>query len=154
MDIAKVLGRTAQAVQGKACRMRIQLNCETTNTTFGRISERHARSILTGAISMTEDKYHYPYDLEWEGRRVNVKATVLQYIGTARYWYWKFTVRETWKNCDLFLFLAYMPKKLSPVRAWLVPSSLCHKVSVIIGEKYTKGMYKNYEIEVKNPCES
>ena len=152
MDIARALGRSVMSVQSKASRMSIQLNCEMTNTTFGRISERHARSILTGSVSMTKDDYHFPYDLKWEGKRVNVKASVLQYIRTAKYWYWRFTVKETWKNCDLFMFLAYMPEKLAPVRAWLVPSSLCHKRMVSMGEKYAKGMYLNYEIEVKNLC--
>lgn len=149
-EIAQALGRSVLSVQSKSYRTGLKLISNNTNTAFGRLSEIHGQKILTGSKLLTNKDYHSPYDLDWDGLRVNVKSSTLQYVNTARYWYWRFTIRKTWINCDLFLMLGYLSDKELPVRAWLIPSDLCQKSVVTIGQHYAKGMYVNYEIEVNN----
>ena len=149
LEIGLAIGRSVQSVQSKASRAGIRLIDEGTSTTFGRFAEKQAQTILDGSMLLTEADYHSPYDLIWNGQRVNVKATTLQYVSTAGCWYWKFTTKQSWKNCDLFLFLGYQDDKNFPCRAWLVPSHLCQKRSIAMSRNYAKGKYAKYEIEVK-----
>ncbi len=148
-EIAIMLGRSRGAVQQQAMRLGIQLLSDHTTTAFGRQAEQFALTLLNGGI---KQDYHAPYDIEWHSSKINVKATRLRYNKPARCWYWHFRIKDTWQNCDCFLFLGYLDDDM-PVRAWLVPNELCNKSSVGISQNGHKHMFNPYEIEVNNSCE-
>ncbi len=150
-EIANVLGRSKGAVQGQSHRKGISLLSDHTTTALGRKAEQFAANLLQGSKLLTEQDYHAPYDIEWQDKRVNVKAATLRYNKFARCWYWLFRIRDTWKNCDCFLFLGYLNDDM-PARAWLVSSELCKGSGVGISQNGHKHMFNPYEIEVNNPC--
>lgn len=147
-QIAALIGRTRGAVQAQANRKGIPLLSRDTATFFGRKAEQDALKILKGSKLITLRNYHAPYDLLWQGHRVNVKSAMTYYNRFAKHWYWTFRIKESWVNCDMFLLLGYLRESMVPKRAWLVPSAECRVGAVGISQVGTENRFSPFEIGV------
>jgi hypothetical protein len=143
-EVAKILGRSLMAVQSKASRLKISFARDETNTLFGRQAEEYVVSVLPGSKLLTKENYHAPYDIEWEGKRINVKAAVLRFYRSANCHYWNFTTRQNSDSCDYFLLLGFKNKSEKPVKAWLVPSDFHKSVHVMISHNSKGSMFEKY----------
>jgi hypothetical protein len=116
-------------------------------TIFGKKAEKHALLYLPGAELITVDYYHAPYDILWEGHRINVKATKLVYLKKPKAWYFKFTTSRGWDNCDMFLLLGYEKGQEYPAKAWLVPKEECPHTTTTLSKGCKKSRFAKYIIE-------
>lgn len=146
-EIAEVLGRTYQAVQSKAYRMNISIDKECNTTYRGRKAEEDALKILNGGKLLTRDCYHASYDIDWDGKRINVKSSTLRYNPKARCDYWHFTKRQTPDKCDFYLLLGYTNYNLMPEKAWLVPSNFYKGTSIQISHFGKKNMFQKFVLK-------
>jgi hypothetical protein len=143
-EIADALGRSMQAVQAQAYRLHISLNRENTTTFCGRKAENDALAILPESKLLTRENYHAPYDMDWNGKRINVKSTVLKYIKRSHCFYWHFTTRQSPKSCDFFLLLGYINWDDKPIKIWLVPSDFYPKKHISISQHGKKNMFQKF----------
>lgn len=99
----------------------------------GRQAEKEAVKILEGSKRINKRfQKEQSYDLEWKGKRVNVKsARVANYK-------FSFGLLGTQKNCDLLFLMGY--KRNTIVKTWLIPSDIFppSKNSVAFGHKSSK----------------
>lgn len=146
-EIGKVLGHSSQSIQSKATRMGVHLQSPKTNTSFGKKAEQHALLYFPEAELITLNNYHAPYDILWEGKRINVKATKLVYLEAAGAWYFKFTTNKGWDTCDMFLFLGYETGIEYPTKAWLVPKEECSRTTTTLSKGCKKSKFAKYVIE-------
>ena len=143
-EIAEALGRSMQAVQAQSYRLHMPLDRENTTTFYGRKAEDDALIILPGAKLLTRNYYHSPYDIEWDGKRINVKAAMLRYLRQANCYYWNFSTRQSPKACDYYLLLGYIDYNNNPVKKWLVPSNFYHGKHIVISQNGDKNMFQQF----------
>lgn len=104
---------------------------------LGRLGEEVALRLLPGA----EDALHRgrePYDLMWDGQRINVKTATPN-----KHWGWSFNTGTGRDDCDAF-FLVALDDSENFVAAWLVPVGDCAKgcrVGLSPGTKYAGFRY-------------
>ncbi|HOA36595.1 MAG TPA: hypothetical protein PKL00_10090 [Bacillota bacterium] len=149
-EIAKKMNRMPQSAAAKMLRSGMRSLNPNTTTFLGRKAEDYALTLLPGAVLLTRDDYHKRYDIDWNGKRVDVKSATLRYNEQARCSYWSFTTKGSQRNCDLYLCLGYLPGKDVPVKAWLIPSQMCPGRGFAISQNGKNHQFVNYEIEVKN----
>lgn len=149
-EIGLTIGRNDTSVRSRAARIGISLTCETTMTSIGRMAEDMAMQILPGSKLLTRENYAHPYDMEWEGKRINVKGAKLGYQKYAKTYYWFFSTKgKCHLNCDYFLCLGYKDDYSELLRAWLIPSNLGTGTAIVISKNGKNHKYVNYEIGVK-----
>jgi hypothetical protein len=144
LEVANMLGRSVGAVTSQAKRLKVSFARDGTNTSFGRQAEEYVASVLPGSVLLTKDDYHAPYDIEWEGKRINVKASVLKFYKNANCYYWNFTKRQSADSCDYFLLLGFKNKNEKPVKAWLVPSNFYKSVHMRISHNSKNSMFEKF----------
>ena len=104
-----------------------------TNVYKGMKAEKEAVKILTGSKRVNKRfKAEQPFDVMWDGKRVNVKSSRL-----ANYKF-SFGLAGTQVNCDYLFCMGYIGDKLS--KCWLIPSNVfpATKNSVAFGHKSSK----------------
>lgn len=143
-EIAEALGRSMQAVQAQAHRLHVSLDRENTTTFYGRKAEDDAVAILLGSKLLTRVKYHAPYDIDWNGKKINVKSATLRYNKQARCFYWCFSTRQSPCSCDYYLLLGYVDWNDGPVKVWLVPSGFYPKKHILISQNGVKNMFQKF----------
>ena len=149
-DVAKMLGRSSGSVFHKAQLLGVRFTNPGTSTAIGKKAERIGCSLLKGSVWTAEHNPNFEYDLEWEGKKVNVKSSVPQFRERGKYPRWSWQIGGAKSFCDLFLLLGFADNKdLMPVRAWLIPSDVVPEVALRITTRYMSSRYAKYEIEVK-----
>ena len=95
---------------------------------------------------MTKDDYTHPYDINFDGARINVKASQLYQKKHGKYF--EFLLKQTHEGCDYFLCVGYQKlKDKDPIKVWLIPSSLLtDKYRLTIGPNH-RGQWKDFERE-------
>ena len=104
-----------------------------TNVYKGMKAEKEAVKILTGSKRVNKRfKAEQPFDVMWDGKRVNVKSSRL-----ANYKF-SFGLAGTQVNCDYLFCMGYIGDKLS--KCWLIPSNIfpATKNSVAFGHQSSK----------------
>jgi hypothetical protein len=148
-DVAKMFGRSSGSVFHKAQYIGVRFTNPETSTAIGKKAERIGCELLKGAIWTAEHNPNFEYDLEWEGKRVNVKSAIPQYRERGKYPRWSWKIGGAKPFCDLFLLLGFAENKdLLPVKAWLIPSDAAPEVNLRISVRYMSCQYSKYEIEV------
>jgi hypothetical protein len=117
------------------------------NLWLGRKYELYGNWLLAGSEWVSKYKHKYPYDLLYEGMRVNVKAAKLEIKKRGKYF--NFKLHSTAENCDFFLLFGYVKRtdKL-PIRAWLIPAAMTEGKAYFWLSRSPK-RWKAYEIEIK-----
>lgn len=152
-EVARILNRTAFSVFHKAQLLGISFSNPNSATAIGRKAEEIGCTLLKGAFWVSKHNAHAPYDLEWDGKKINVKSSVIQYKEPGKYPRWSFKTIGTENFCDLFLLLGFINNKDPlPHRAWLVPASIVPYQHIRIGLNYKNGKYSKFEIEVNLEC--
>jgi hypothetical protein len=96
---------------------------------LGRRAELFALSILPGAEDTARINPQYPFDVYWEGKRINVKSSSLQ--GSVQRPHWMFRVGAKDKeNCDYFACVLYLNE--APYKALLIPSNLVPSTGITV----------------------
>lgn len=145
LGVARELGRSKGAVTSQAKRLKISFAKDETNTYFGRVAEEYVAKMLPGSKLLTKDFYHSPYDIDWQGKRINVKAAVLRYYTGAGSYYWNFIIKQGPETCDYFLLLGYKDKHENPAMAWLLPSNVANGKNIMISHNPKKSMYQKFQ---------
>lgn len=149
-DIGSMIGRNDVSVRARAAKIGISLTCETTMTSIGRMAEDRALQILPGSRLLTRENYKHPYDMEWEGKKINVKGASLGYQKHAKAFYWFFSTKgKCHLNCDYFLCLGFKDDYSKLLRAWLIPGYLGAGTAIVISKNGKNHKYVDYEIGVK-----
>lgn len=114
---------------------------------IGRKWEVYAyKYILPGSKLMTNKSRKYPYDILFEGMRVNVKATKL--YRKKKGFYFNFTLHKHYESCDFFLLIGYKyARDREAMRAWFIPAELLQRYNATISPNH-RGKWKPYEIEI------
>lgn len=117
--------------------------CDKERIAFGRKAELDALAILKGAIDVNKIDHTSPYDILWEGKKINVRAK--KHPNRRSINSWNFHARRKNEN-DMFLFMIYNDTELK--FAYLVPTN------IISGNHYTININcpeaKKYQIYPKN----
>lgn len=111
---------------------------------IGRYGERIALNLLKGSKDMNEITNHYPYDIEWNGMKIDVKTSNKRFRPNGKIQY-SFTARN--KDCTHFLLIA-LDDNNYPIKILLIPREVVKGVSV----SFTFGTiskWDKYEMEVK-----
>lgn len=109
----------------------------------GRYGERIALNLLKGSKDMNEITTHYPYDIKWSGKNIDVKTSnkrkrpngVIQYSFTAKN-----------QDCTHYLLIP-LDDRNNPVKIMLVPSEAVKGVSISFTYG-TKSKWDKYKMEV------
>lgn len=142
--VAEILGRSVGAVQSQAKRLKVSFAKDETTTLFGRQAEEYVANMLHGSKLLTKENYHAPYDIDWNGKRINVKASTLRYYKQAKCHYWNFSIRQRPDSCDYYLLLGFMKDSKKPVKAWLVPSSFYKGTNIMISHNSKGSMFEKF----------
>ena len=110
---------------------------------IGRYGEKIALYLLKGSKDMNEITIQYPYDIEWKGKKIDVKTSNrrLRPKGQVQY---SFTARN--KDCDYYLLIA-LDDFNYPIKLLFVPKTEVSGVSV----SFTNGKeskWDKYKLEV------
>ena len=106
-----------------------------TSTALGRKGELDALKLLSASVDATKNRAdESPFDLLWQGQRIDVKASTINNSGKNLRWSFK-----TWKasKCDFFLCLGYVQHN-ERAYAWLVPSTIAPQSTVIPAKSVSK----------------
>lgn len=141
---AEAIGRSRQSVEAKAHRLGVQFTSPDTNTAHGRIGETIALTLLPGARHLSAEKYHSPFDLDWNGQAIDVKVGHRRLTGETPYY--AFDLGPN-KSADAFLCLALDGPRLE--RAWLVPA---WAVANVTGLSIGAGTSKYEAFELRRPA--
>jgi len=120
---AKVLHLNKKSITSLLKRNGIQYQNDLTktggSTAFGRQAELDAIKFLRNAVDATcNDPQKSPFDLLWEGLRLNVKASTTKDSGYSLRWSFH---TEKPEQCDYFFCMGY-DKKLEVETIFLIPS--------------------------------
>lgn len=92
-------------------------------TAFGRKAELNALRLLPGSEDATcNDPKKSPFDILWNGKRINVKASTIKSGGKGHYTRWTFQTEKP-EQCDYFFCLGYKGEHHIAV-ALLIPSNV------------------------------
>jgi hypothetical protein len=117
------------------------------NTWLGRKYELYGHWLLVGSEWVSKNKHNHPFDLLYEGMKVNVKAARLETKKRGKYF--NFKLHSTAENCDFFLLFGYVKRtdKL-PIKAWLIPASMTEGKAYFWLSRNPK-RWAAYEVEIK-----
>lgn len=85
----------------------------------GRYGEQIALLLLENSMDMNEENIHAPYDIEWRGKKIDVKTSKIRF-SERRSDYYSFSTKN--KECTHYLLIA-LGEDLIPVKALLVPTT-------------------------------
>ncbi len=110
---------------------------------IGRLGERVALQILDGSKDMNKEHIQHPYDIEWNGKKIDVKTSrVRESRGRKTY---SFNVKN--KNCTYYLTVS-LDDNLNVKRVMLIPTEEVIGTSIYyVEEKESK--WDEYIMEVK-----
>lgn len=145
LEIAKKLNRSQAGVFSKARKLGIRLTSKKTSSHNGKKAEEDAQCILPGLKLVNSNNRRLPFDAIWKGKKINVKSSKLLYDKRENRSRWNFKINGTWENCNYFLLLGYGNDYKLPIKAFLIPISLCRIDTIKISENY-KGKYLKFEI--------
>lgn len=109
----------------------------------GRYGERIALNLLKRSIDMNKITTHYPYDIEWQGKKIDVKTSNKRKRQNGKIQY-SFTARNN--DCSHFLLIA-LDDNNYPIKLLLVPNEEVTGVTVsfTVG---TESKWDKFEMEV------
>lgn len=93
---------------------------------LGRYGEELALGILEGSedINQENNNNKAPYDILWNGKRIDVKTSIIrrqQYFPESDSRIFKFyTKKKSEKHCDYFLCIG-LDENLKPIRTYMIP---------------------------------
>lgn len=111
---------------------------------FGRKWELEVLKLLPGAIDCNTDSFHHPYDIEWNGWKIDIKAANPRAVVGGYNFY---TKPGKWKKVDYYLCLCILDNKID--RAFMVPSKI-FRTFFYVGKRPTTNT--KYKIELTPPC--
>jgi hypothetical protein len=111
---------------------------------IGRYGENIAISLLKDSKDMNEISIQYPYDIEWEGLKIDVKTSNRRHRPNGKIQY-SFSTKN--KKCDHFLLIA-LDDNNYPIRILFVPSEDIAGVTVSFTHG-TESKWDKYQMEVK-----
>lgn len=116
------------------------------NVGLGRVGEKIGLKVLSGSEDKTGGNIHYPYDLDWNNKKVNVKVSrpSIRY-GCKTPTQWIFGTGKN-KNCDLYLCIG-LDEKDEVEKIFLIPSKVVPKGN--LGFSRRKSKYDEYLLEVE-----
>jgi hypothetical protein len=153
----KILNRNKKWVESNKEKVRIKMrkwylkNREKTaqemfnsKTSKGYRMEKLACRILKGAVNLNDTGFNKPYDLDWKGRKIDVKSKEVVFrkfkrgkpVKKSQSGFWSF--KRTNYNCDYFFCICL--ENGNPIKFYLFPSKAFGK-GVCIGRK---SKYDNY----------
>lgn len=109
----------------------------------GRFGERIALGLLEGSKDMNEITTHYPYDIEWQGFKIDVKTSNRRFRPNGKIQY-SFTANN--QNCTHYVLIA-LDDSNHPISIFLVPSEKVEGVTI----SFTFGSeskWDKYKLEV------
>ncbi len=112
-------------------------------TGIGRYGEKLALQLLNNSKDMNEITIHYPYDIDWDGKKIDVKTSNRRFRPNGKIQY-SFSTKNN--NCDYFLLIALDDENF-PIRFLLVPEKEVKGVTVA----FTYGVeskWDKYKMEV------
>lgn len=110
---------------------------------IGRYGERIALNLLEGSKDMNSITTHYPYDIEWNGKKIDVKTSNKRKRPNGKIQY-SFTARN--QHCTHYLLIA-LDDENNPIKLLLVPKESVKGVTI----SFTYGTvskWDKYELEV------
>lgn len=115
---------------------------------LGRECELFVLSMLEGAEDVASTDPQAPYDILYQGKRINVKRSGLKTTLARPFWGFRAT-RSDQRKCDYFACVAYKDGK--PLFMLMVPSSVVPKegVTVVKSRKSKYMQYLQWENEVE-----
>jgi hypothetical protein len=141
--IAKKYGCSVRTVTDKLSRIKgfkfshdnKSLNVE---VGIGRYGERIALQLLPGSKDMNGITTHYPYDIEWNGQKIDVKTSNRRKRDKGKIQY-SFSTKNN--QCDSYLLIA-LDDENYPISFSLVPSEVVNGVSI----SFTHGSESKWDI--------
>lgn len=110
---------------------------------IGRYGERIALRLLKGSKDMNQITTAYPYDIEWNGKRIDVKTSNRRKRKNGKIQY-SFSTKNP--DCDYYLLIA-LDDENYPVKILLVPRTAVKGVTVAFTYG-TKSKWDKYIMEV------
>ncbi len=110
---------------------------------IGRYGERIALYLLKGSKDMNNITTHYPYDIEWNGKKIDVKTSNRRNRPNGKIQY-SFSTKNN--DCDYYLLIALDDENF-PIRFLLVPRNEVTGVSIAFTYG-TKSKWDKYVMEV------
>ena len=110
---------------------------------IGRYGERIALNLLNGSKDMNRITIHYPYDIEWNGLKIDVKTSNRRNRPNGKFQY-SFSTKN--KDCDYYYLIA-LDDENYPIKILFVPRNAINGVTVSFTYG-TKSKWDKYELEV------
>lgn len=110
---------------------------------IGRYGERIALQLLKDSKDMNEITTHYPYDIDWNGKRIDVKTSNRRFRPNGKIQY-SFSTKNN--DCDYYLLIALDDENF-PIRFLLVPREEVNGVTVSFTYG-TESKWNKFEMEV------
>lgn len=145
--VAEIVNCSPTTVRVRLWEEGYQLNhdnkCLSSEVGIGRYGERIALKILKGSKDISGMDTTAPYDIEWNGSKIDVKTSRLR-KRKHRTDYYSFSTRSD--VCDYYLLIA-LDERHYPIKIWLVPRSEVNNKGITISCK-SFSAWKKYELEV------
>lgn len=108
----------------------------------GRYGERISLEILKDSKDMAGQKVNFPYDISWNGLKIDVKTSRLRKRKNRKNHY-SFSTKN--QSCDYYLLIA-LDKSDLPIKIWLVPRNIIKTYGICIPCDFS-GKWAKYEME-------
>jgi|SRR5690625_4000802 len=110
---------------------------------IGRYGERIALMLLKGSKDMNDITTHYPYDIEWNGKKIDVKTSNKRKRPNGKIQY-SFTARN--QDCTHYLLIP-LDDENNPIKIMLVPRKAVEGVTISFTYG-TETKWDKYKMEV------
>lgn len=137
--VADMLGVHNKTVWDRARGIEYQRTCRRGPGQVGRIGELIALELLPGSVDQLRTGLE-PFDLLWNGQRVNVKTARPGVQG------WQFNVATGRGKCDAY-FLVALDGTDEYHASWLIPAADCAERSGIVIYPSMRGKWATYRYE-------